>query len=102
MAGQHVSFDFEDRRSVDDERGLDGVAVPVRALDRIDIVEVRNLLEARGRIRLVSVVIRNGRIETGIADQPTGDFVVRHVIDGRSCQDDIRSNPPQSLGHSLS
>ena len=38
VAGQHVSFGFEDRRSVDDERGLDGVAVPIRALDRIDIV----------------------------------------------------------------
>lgn len=85
VAGEHLLFEVESRRDIEDELWLDRTTEPIGSLNRIDEIKMRNVLGRGSWLPLACHVIRNTRIETGVSEQLARHFVVGHVIDRWSC-----------------
>lgn len=98
VAGQHVQLEVEHRGGVDQKIGGNGLAKMVNPLERVDVVQMRDVGQRRGGVPLVGRVVWNRRAEAGVPHQFAGIFVIRHVVDRRGGQDDVGAHPSQELG----
>lgn len=99
VAGEHLQFEIERCRDVEDELWLDRATEPVGGFDGIDEVQVWDVIGRGNRLPLASCVVRNARIETGVSKQLARDLVVRHVIDWRSGHHDVGADSAKDFGH---
>ena len=97
VAGEHPPLEVGDPRDVDEEPGGLGPAVAVEPFDRVDVIEVRDLRQGRGRLPLAGLVVGQGGGEAGVADQPARRLVVAEVVDRRRGQDEVGPGPPEGL-----
>ncbi len=84
-------------RHVDDEVGLHRAAERVGPFDRVDVIEVRDAAERRGRRPLAGRVVGDRGGEAGFADEHARQLVVGHVVDGRSRQHDVGPGSAEAL-----
>src|SRR5579872_4503687 len=87
------------RGDVDRRRDGGCDAEQVLAADRIGIVEIRN--SGPRRIRRLAIVVRYGRVEAGVTDEPGSDLVVEHIVDRRRRDHDLWIDAPQMRGDPL-
>lgn len=99
---EHRQFAVELFRDVHHEPGGKRLAEVVHALDRIDVVQMRNRLRWRCGVPLMRFVIGHRGVEARVSNQPAGDLVIADVIDGRGCDDQIGMDSPEELRHATS
>lgn len=98
VAGEGLAFEVVDGGDIDNELGIERVAVEVDAADGIDIEEVGDFVRGEGWILLLGLVIGGRGVEAGVADEAAGHFVVAHIIDRRCSEDDVGADFADDFG----